>query len=223
MIWPTQGAIVSAYGDRARANHQGIDLAARPGDPVAAALGGNVAYAGEIRGYGKVVAISHGESLTTIYAHLGALRVHEGEAVVIGQTIGTIGPEGYLHYEIRKSKQAVDPAEYYAVAPRPVAGGAADVSGKLSGEPASVGGIPPSGPAAEPPVLPPPPTPQTRVAQLEPTSRPTPTARPQTTPTAYPRPTPTTRPQANPTIRPQPTPTVRLQATLTPTPPRTTP
>jgi Peptidase family M23 len=221
MIWPTEGAIVSAYGDAARANHQGIDLASRPGDPVAAALGGNVVYTGEIRGYGKVVAISHGESLTTIYAHLGEFRVHEGEAVVVGQTIGTVGPDGYLHYEIRESKRAVDPAKYYAVAPRPVAGGAEDVSGKLSGEPASVGAIPPSVPAAEPPPVPPPPTPQTRVAKLEPTPRPTPTARPRVTPTPYPQPTPTSRPQATPTARPQPTPTVRQQAT--PIPRRTTP
>ncbi len=223
MIWPAEGAIVSAYGDAARANHQGIDLAARPGDPVAAALGGNVVYTGEIRGSGKVAAISHGESLTTIYAHLGELRVHEGEAVVVGQTIGTIGPDGYLHYEVRESKRPVDPAKYYAVAPRPVAGGTADVSGKLSQEPTGVGEIPPSGPAAEPPPLPPPPTPQTRVAKLEPTPRPTPTARPQATPTPYPRPTPTSRPQVTPTTRPRPTPTVRLQATPTPTPLRTTP
>jgi hypothetical protein len=201
MIWPTEGAIVSAYGDATRANHQGIDLASRPGDPVAAALGGNVVYTGEIRGYGKVVAISHGESLTTIYAHLGEFRVHEGEAVVVGQTIGTVGPDGYLHYEIRESKRAVDPAKYYAVAPRPVAGGAEDVSGKLSGEPASVGAIPPSVPAAEPPPVPPPPTPQTRVARLEPTPRPTPTARPRVTPTARPQPTPTVRQQATPIPR----------------------
>jgi peptidase M23-like protein len=221
MIWPTEGAIVSAYGDAARANHQGIDLAARPGDPVAAALGGNVVYTGEIRGYGKVVAISHGETLTTIYAHLGELRVHEGEAVVVGQTVGTIGPDGYLHYEIRESKRAVDPAKYYAVAPHPVVGGAADVSGKLPQEPTSVGEVPPSGPTAEAPPLLPPPTPQTRVAQLEPTprSQPTRTPRPQVTPTPRPQPTPTSRPQATPTARPQPTakPTPR-RLTAEPTP-----
>jgi len=215
MIWPTEGAIVSAYGDAARTNHQGIDLAARPGDPVAAALGGNVVYAGEIRGYGKVVALSHGESLTTVYAHLGEFRVHEGEAVVVGQTVGTIGPDGYLHYEIRESKRAVDPAKYYAVAPHPVVGGAADVSGKLREEPTSVGAIPPSGPPAEVPPLPPPPTPQTRVAKREPTLR------PQPTPTPRPQPTPTTRPQPTPTARPHPTPTVRPQPTPTPPPHRT--
>jgi len=199
MMWPAEGAIVSAYGDAARTNHQGIDLAARLGAPVAAALGGAVAYTGEIRGYGKVVALSHGERLTTIYAHLGEVRVHEGEAVVVGQTIGTIGPEGYLHYEIRESKRAVDPAKFYAVAPRPVAGGAADVSGKLKAEPTSVGAIPPSVGTAEAPPVPPPPTPETRVAKREPTPR----------------------PQATPTPRPQATATPRSQATATPASHRT--
>ena len=209
MMWPAEGAIVSAYGDAARTNHQGIDLAARLGAPVAAALGGAVAYTGEIRGYGKVVALSHGERLTTIYAHLGEVRVHEGEAVVVGQTIGTIGPEGYLHYEIRESKRAVDPAKFYAVAPRPVAGGAADVSGKLKAEPTSVGAIPPSVGTAEAPPVPPPPTPETRVAKREPTPRPqaTATPRPQATPTPRPQATATPRPQATATPRPQTTPT----------------
>lgn len=199
MMWPTEGAIVSAYGDAARTNHQGIDLAARLGAPVAAALGGAVAYTGEIRGYGKVVALSHGERLTTIYTHLGEVRVREGEAVVVGQTIGTIGPEGYLHYEIRESKRAVDPAKFYTVAPRPVAGGAADVSGKLKAEPTSVGAIPPSVGAAEAPPVSPPPTPETRVAKREQTPRPRPTATP--------------RPQATRTPRPQATPTPASQTT----------
>src|SRR5262249_20084486 len=141
LIWPVEGAIVGAYGESGGHNHQGVDLAAHPGDPVAAALLGDVAYVGEVRGYGNVVALAHGDRLTTVYAHLGETRVQLGDRVIRGQTIGTVGDQGYLHYEIRNPRYPVDPAQFYPTAPRPVVSGSADVTERLSREPSAVGDL----------------------------------------------------------------------------------
>jgi len=212
LIWPVEGAVVSGYGDASRPSHRGIDLAAHPGDPVAAALVGKVSFVGEIRGYGNVVVLSHGEQLTTLYAHLGETRVARGDRVLRGQTIGTVGADGYLHYEIRESKEPVDPAKLYAVAPNPVAGGEPAVRERLAGEPPSLGTL---GAADVPQPPPPPPTPRAteapRVARVEPTRAPTP---------APIRPRPTMAP-ARPTPSPPPTlspPRARPTETARPTP-----
>jgi len=205
LIWPVEGAIVGAYGESARRNHQGVDLAARPGDPVAAALLGDVVFVGEVRGYGNVVALAHGDRLTTVYAHLGETRVHQGDRVIRGQTVGTIGDEGYLHYEIRNPRRPVDPAQYYPTAPRPLVGGSVDVTEKLGQEPAAVGVL---GVAEEPPPPPPPtPTEQPRPARREPTARP-PARLPTLVPTPVPpppTPPPPRLPRAQRTPRSHPT------------------
>jgi hypothetical protein len=233
MIWPIDGATVSGYHDAARPSHAGIDLAARPGDPVAAAMLGRVTFVGAMQGFGNVVALAHANELTTIYAHLGEVRVAQGAEVLRAQTIGTIGEDGYLHYEIRNAEGPVDPATYYATAPRPVMGGATDVRERLAGEPPGVGvlgGQPELAPspttpprrATTPPTRTPAPVP-TRTPTAEPTAAPTlaPTMTPTLAPTAVPTPTPlpTFTPTALPTLAPRRRePTSRPQAVQPPTP-----
>lgn len=152
MVWPSRGAIISPFGDSRRANHRGVDLAGRPGEPVLAALDGVVSYVGIIPGYGNVLAVTHARSLTTIYARLGQLAFKRGAAVSRGQTVGAMGPEGYIHFEIREGKDAVDPARFYAVAPDPIPGGSVVVEGKLAEEPAAMGSVElAGGEAARPP------------------------------------------------------------------------
>lgn len=235
MIWPVQGAIVGAYGDAARPSHQGIDLAARAGEPVAAALLGKVEFVGEIAGYGNVVVLSHADrQLSTIYGHLGAIRVREGDAVSRGQTIAGVAPEGYVHYEIREAKQPVDPAKYYAVAPQPAAGVATDVREKLAREPMSVGALgegrdEPSPPpkivaapmprATAPPAPPPSPTvvpPPRPAPTMVPTPRPTPTLAPSPTVAPTPRPAPTMAPARPPAASPRAGGGVRAEPNPTP-------
>ncbi len=237
MIWPIDGATVSGYHDAARPSHAGIDLAARPGDPVAAALAGRVAFVGAMRGFGNVVALTHANELTTVYAHLGDVRVLLGGDVLRGQTIGTIDEDGYLHYEIREAQGPVDPSKYYATAPRPVLGGAVDVREKLAGEPPEIGalgGQPELVPtrtvaAARPTALPartqPPAPTRTPTAEPTPTPAPTdtptpvPTHTPTLAPTAIPTPTavPTLAPTAAPTLAPTAIPTPTAVPTLAPT------
>jgi len=114
LLWPAPGSVSSSFGPRGNAHHDGIDIAAPEGTPVRAALDGTVAYVGSLRGYGKVVILSHDDGLTTVYAHNSknlvnpGARVHRGTVIAsVGQTGRTTGPN--LHFEVRKDNQARDP------------------------------------------------------------------------------------------------------------------
>jgi hypothetical protein len=207
MGWPVDGAIASGYHDAARPGHGGIDLAARSGDPVLAAAAGQVIFVGSMRGFGNIVALKHTDGLTTAYAHLGEVRVAKGTEVLRAQTIGTIGEESYLHYEVRDGEVPVDPMTYYATAPRPVGGGVADVHERLASEPLEIG---PIGGQAEL-------APSTTPASRRPTAVATRTASP--LPTYTPAPSPTLAPTLAPTLTPSPLPTLTWTPvpTLTPT------
>lgn len=88
--------------------HKGIDYAAPRGTPVKAAGDGRVVFAGNKGGYGRVVVIQHGQSYSTLYAHLNgyAKGVRSGKRVKQGQVIGYVGSSGlatgpHLHYEFQ--------------------------------------------------------------------------------------------------------------------------
>jgi murein DD-endopeptidase MepM/ murein hydrolase activator NlpD len=117
--WPLQGRVIASYGTAPSGTHNdGINIAARAGEPVRAADGGKVAYAGnELRGYGNLVLIKHAGGYMTAYAHNSKLLVKRGEVVKRGQEIAKAGATGtvnvpQLHFEIRQGTRALDPANY---------------------------------------------------------------------------------------------------------------
>ncbi|MBN1333069.1 MAG: peptidoglycan DD-metalloendopeptidase family protein [Synergistales bacterium] len=123
LAWPVRGRVTSRFGTRVhpvfktKIMHTGIDIDARRGDPVKAAESGEVLYAGWLRGYGQIIILDHGAQLTTVYAHLDASMVEEGESVKSGQTIGKVGSTGvatgaHLHFEVRVDGEARDPMKY---------------------------------------------------------------------------------------------------------------
>lgn len=123
LIWPVVGPVTSGYGYRThpifktRQFHAGIDIGAPAGTAVRAAASGEVAYAGWLRGYGKVVIILHEGGIATVYAHLQDIVVSEGQRVSQGQVIGSVGTTGWatgphLYFEVRVDGRAVDPLEY---------------------------------------------------------------------------------------------------------------
>lgn len=114
--WPVQGRIIERYGTGPNGTHNdGINIAARPGEPVRAADAGVVAYAGnELRGYGNLVLIKHSGGYMTAYAHNSKLLVKRGEVVKRGQEIAKAGSTGtvdspQVHFEIRQGSRAIDP------------------------------------------------------------------------------------------------------------------
>jgi len=117
--WPLEGRVIESYGTAPSGTHNdGINIAARMGEPVRAAEAGKVAYAGnELRGYGNLVLIKHSGGYMTAYAHNSKLLVKRGQLVTRGQEIAKAGATGtvnapQLHFEIRQGTHALDPANY---------------------------------------------------------------------------------------------------------------
>ena len=125
LVWPAPGLITSPFGDGR--GHPGIDIDGVTGDPVLAAGPGVVIGAGApppgFSGYGTIVAIDHGNGISTLYAHLSRVDVATGQRVGAGQLIGAIGMTGistgdHLHFEVRVANVPVDPMLW--LAPRPL-------------------------------------------------------------------------------------------------------
>jgi murein DD-endopeptidase MepM/ murein hydrolase activator NlpD len=112
------------YNGRTRSRHAGLDVAAPAGAPVAAAASGRVALAGEFYFSGGSVVLDHGDGLFTMYFHLSAIDVKEGDVVAAGQRVGAVGATGratgpHLHWAARLGAARVDPAALLALPPRP--------------------------------------------------------------------------------------------------------
>jgi murein DD-endopeptidase MepM/ murein hydrolase activator NlpD len=107
---PTDG-----FGPRGMRFHTGIDYPAPMGTPVVAARDGVVSAVGPLAGYGNVVELSHGQGVSTLYAHLSQILVEPGRRVTRGTTVGLVGRTGdatgpHLHFELRLRGAAIDPA-----------------------------------------------------------------------------------------------------------------
>lgn len=95
--------------------HTGIDLPAPAGTSIYAVQGGVVTISGYApSSYGNYVVISHGNGVTTLYAHMRSRAVSEGQVVTQGQVIGYVGTTGsstgnHLHLELRSDGVRQDP------------------------------------------------------------------------------------------------------------------
>ena len=114
--WPASGSLIGRFASNGSLN-KGIDIAGQLGQPVLAASGGTVVYAGSgLRGYGELVIIKHNETYVSAYGHNRRLLVREGQQVKVGQSIAEMGSTGTdrvkLHFEIRRQGKPVDPLQY---------------------------------------------------------------------------------------------------------------
>lgn len=119
MQWPTEGAIVSRFGDRISGiPSNGIDLAAHYGTKVRAAASGTVIYAGrEPERFGQLILIDHGGGFVTAYAYLGTMTVKEGQVVTARERIALVGRTGEakrptIHFELRRNNVPRNPELY---------------------------------------------------------------------------------------------------------------
>lgn len=115
-VWPASGKVIAPYSTSEGGN-KGIDIANARGTPVYASGAGKVVYVGDqLRGYGNLIMIKHGEDYITAYAHNDTLLVNNGQNVKAGQKIATMGSTGAnsvaLHFQIRYRATAIDPQRY---------------------------------------------------------------------------------------------------------------
>lgn len=100
-------------GSMERGNHEGIDIISKKGTPVIVAASGVVISSFYRPLFGNRILINHGRNnngmfILSRYVHLDKRLVKEGDRVVRGQQIGTLGSTGllaggfpHLHFEIR--------------------------------------------------------------------------------------------------------------------------
>jgi len=123
------GYVTSRYGYRSdpftgrTTFHGGIDFAGPEGTHVFVVAPGIVTYAGAKTGYGNVVEVSHGDGMSTRYAHASRVAVKVGDLVSKDQLVAYMGSTGrstgpHLHYEVLRNSAQVDPASYIAHARR---------------------------------------------------------------------------------------------------------
>lgn len=109
--------------DGGKRQHKGIDIFARRGTPVVAAVDGRVRSVRE-RGLGgkQVWLYDHHRRQSLYYAHLDSQMVREGQQVLAGDTLGLVGNTGnarntrpHLHFSIyRRGYGAIDPYPFVA-------------------------------------------------------------------------------------------------------------
>ncbi|MES9993231.1 MAG: peptidoglycan DD-metalloendopeptidase family protein [Candidatus Thiodiazotropha sp.] len=108
--------------------HRGVDYAAKTGTPIKAAGDGKIIHRGKKGGYGRTVIIKHGQTYTTLYAHLSRYnkKAKQGSKVKQGQIIGYVGRSGlatgpHLHYEFRVNGVYRNPLTVKLPAAKPIA------------------------------------------------------------------------------------------------------
>jgi murein DD-endopeptidase MepM/ murein hydrolase activator NlpD len=114
LIWPVDGVVISSFGNREGARHEGVDIAAPLGTPIWASAKGKVLFAGEQPGYGRMVILAHPDDLVTIYAHNKENLVAEGDEVEQGDPIARVGQSGEgttpaVHFELRSRRTPINP------------------------------------------------------------------------------------------------------------------
>jgi len=114
LFTPVQGKVVSEFGIRNGKPHKGMDISAKTGTPIYAALDGVVVFAGVQGNYGNVIVIEHPDFVMTVYAHNDANLVKVNDSVKRGQIIAHLGSTGnatgpHLHFEYRIKGKAINP------------------------------------------------------------------------------------------------------------------
>jgi hypothetical protein len=101
-------------GKLAEQAHMGLDYDAADHAPILAAAAGRVVFAKEMFFEGNAVFIDHGDGLVSMYFHLSDIKVHRGELVRRGQTLGREGSTGrstgpHLWFGVRWHDARIDP------------------------------------------------------------------------------------------------------------------
>lgn len=116
---PVEGIVSSEFGQRnsdnpiVSKNHLGIDIAAKTGTVIRAAMDGKVTVSSKVGDYGQHIKIVNND-VTTLYAHCSKLYVKEGDTIKKGQEIAEVGETGkatgpHLHFEIIRGITYINP------------------------------------------------------------------------------------------------------------------
>ncbi len=125
LIRPVSGRVTKNFGQEKHPKfgtvtfNNGVNIKAPSGAPIRAVATGKVEFVDWISGYGNCIILNHGGGYYTLYAHTAEIFVRSGQVVSQNDVIAEVGDSGSLegyecHFEIRKSKQALDPMKWFA-------------------------------------------------------------------------------------------------------------
>ncbi|OUS12217.1 hypothetical protein A9Q97_06415 [Rhodospirillales bacterium 47_12_T64] len=119
LLYPARGRVISKYGQKKGTNvsfDKGLVIATRPAAQVVAPFDGRIAYAGEFRGYGRILIIEHSGRYHTLLAGVEKIDVTEGQWVLAGEPVARMGDRELEHeeiyFELRQSGQPINPAPW---------------------------------------------------------------------------------------------------------------
>ena len=114
------GTVTSGYGLRIAPIrggiefHDGVDLSAPEGTPIAAIADGTVVETGYGSGYGNYIVLQHKCNVKSLYAHCSAVFAEKGDKVERGEIIAAVGSTGlstgsHLHLQIEYRGKTIPP------------------------------------------------------------------------------------------------------------------
>lgn len=113
---PVRGNVVVRFAEKTALGlkSDGWHIRVRGDALVMAPADGEIKFADNFKGFGKVIIMSHKNGYNTVMTNLGEINVILGQEVLAGEPIGRMNsdkPEMYL--EVRRGDKAVDPARLF--------------------------------------------------------------------------------------------------------------
>jgi septal ring factor EnvC (AmiA/AmiB activator) len=115
--WPARGRLIAGYRPGGDPPRRGVGLAVS-GDPTVRAVSwGKVVHNDQLRGFGRVIILAHGDNYYTLYAFLADTAVRSGQEVEKGESLGQAGfyplaKGAGLYFELRFGQKAINPEQW---------------------------------------------------------------------------------------------------------------
>jgi len=129
LLLPVTGKVLNKFGKKRDKHYDtfivynGIDIKVQKGTPVRSIFSGKVLYANELKGYGNLIIIGHGNDYHSLYGHLDEIITKVGRTVRSSQIIGRSGDTGSLvgetlYFELRYKGNPIEPTRWFQTAKR---------------------------------------------------------------------------------------------------------
>ena len=117
---PVSGQLAARFDPGASPPRNGVGFKTAKGETVRCAFWGRVAFAGDIKGLGRVVIVAHGGAAATVYAHLSRLAVKPGQDVARADALGEAGEypspgDSGMSFELRFGLKPSNPSRWFVV------------------------------------------------------------------------------------------------------------
>ena len=120
---PVKGTVTTYFGTNnpgkfgIATRSEGIDIKTLAGTEISAIHQGKVVYVGQLRGYGNLLIIGHGQQYYSLVSRAAEFYKKEGAMVAAGEVIGIMSDQGGLlgeglHFEIRHGAKSQDPMDW---------------------------------------------------------------------------------------------------------------